>query len=139
MRTVESRCATVMRVQRSLSRPAITRFSVELSSALVASSSSISVGLRSTARAIATRWRWPPDSEPPPSETTVSYAHRHLGDVVVQARDLRGVLMRSSVAPGDGERDVLAQRAAEDERVLRHDADLLAHARRSISWSGLPS
>ena len=60
-------------------RPAIsafsafcTRASVAASSALVASSRISTGGSFSKARAIARRWRWPPESELPRSPTIVS-------------------------------------------------------------------
>ncbi len=49
-----------------------TRASDSLSSADVASSSSRIGALRTMARAIATRWRWPPESVTPFSPTSVS-------------------------------------------------------------------
>ena len=67
-------------VDQIMVRPSATFRSVRLiaasvvwSSADVASSSSSSEGLRMTARAIAMRWRWPPDSVSPRSPTGVSY------------------------------------------------------------------
>jgi hypothetical protein len=45
--------------------------SVVGSSAEVASSSRRIAGSRTIARAIATRWRWPPESRPPRSPTIV--------------------------------------------------------------------
>src|SRR5436305_13588836 len=61
------------------------RLSLSESSALVASSSSRIGASRRMARAIATRWRWPPDSLIPRSPTIVSrpFGQRlgELGDV----------------------------------------------------------
>ena len=62
----------MMRVAPSWPRWFITRLSVTLSSAEVASSSMSSAGPGNTARAMAMRCRWPPDSDAPPSATTVS-------------------------------------------------------------------
>ena len=67
-------------VDQIMVRPSATFSSVRLiaasvvwSSAEVASSSSSTDGLRMMARAIAMRWRWPPDSVSPRSPTGVSY------------------------------------------------------------------
>mmetsp|Transcript_74346 Transcript_74346/g.177346 ORF Transcript_74346/g.177346 Transcript_74346/m.177346 type:complete len:87 (+) Transcript_74346:2263-2523(+) len=54
------------------SRVACTRRSDSLSKAEVASSSNRICGFLARARAIATRWRWPPDSIPPPDPTKLS-------------------------------------------------------------------
>mmetsp|Transcript_258 Transcript_258/g.908 ORF Transcript_258/g.908 Transcript_258/m.908 type:complete len:183 (-) Transcript_258:396-944(-) len=51
----------------SLSRDSCTSFSVSLSRPLVASSSRMTSGFRTMARAMARRWRWPPDRFLPPS------------------------------------------------------------------------
>ncbi len=82
--------------------------------------------LRITARAMAMRWRWPPDSVTPRSPTIVSYpsgislmnssALASLGG----AHDLRAPGFRAAVG------DVLPDRRAEQERVLQHEADLVA-------------
>src|SRR6185312_518681 len=73
LRTVERRCAMmkVVRLQHNASIARLMRASVALSSALVASSR-IRIGASfSIARAIARRWRSPPDSERPRSLTAV--------------------------------------------------------------------
>mmetsp|Transcript_11061 Transcript_11061/g.36315 ORF Transcript_11061/g.36315 Transcript_11061/m.36315 type:complete len:208 (+) Transcript_11061:340-963(+) len=70
---VERRCAmvTVVRLccDTMLSSAACTTRSPAVSSADVASSSSSTAGLRTMARAIATRCFWPPESMPPPCPT----------------------------------------------------------------------
>src|SRR5690606_41050501 len=63
------------------SRWFITRLSVTLSSAEVASSSMSSAGPGNTARAMAMRCRWPPDSDAPPSATTVSRSEEHTSEL----------------------------------------------------------
>mmetsp|Transcript_52270 Transcript_52270/g.138836 ORF Transcript_52270/g.138836 Transcript_52270/m.138836 type:complete len:104 (-) Transcript_52270:644-955(-) len=74
-RMVDRRCATVTVVRRcfaiSSSSAACTMRSLSLSSADVASSSSSTDGLRTIARAIATRCFCPPDSLPPRIPTSV--------------------------------------------------------------------
>ena len=57
----------------TLSRASCTTFSLSVSRAEVASSSRRILGLRTKARAIATRCFWPPDSCAPRSPTRVSY------------------------------------------------------------------
>eukprot|EP00047_Mylnosiga_fluctuans_P023111 m.132269 g.132269 ORF g.132269 m.132269 type:complete len:330 (-) comp9484_c1_seq3:1396-2385(-) len=75
LRIVERRCATmiVVRPLRARSMASCTRRSLRTSSALVASSRSSSLmrSLRARVRAMATRWRWPPDRREPRSPTTV--------------------------------------------------------------------
>mmetsp|Transcript_56277 Transcript_56277/g.164486 ORF Transcript_56277/g.164486 Transcript_56277/m.164486 type:complete len:133 (-) Transcript_56277:1417-1815(-) len=75
--TVESLCATMTTVISCcairLSIAACTRASLSASSALVASSSSRTFGLRTSARAMETRCFWPPESCTPRSPTSVSY------------------------------------------------------------------
>eukprot|EP00965_Chrysotila_dentata_P013135 433284-Pleurochrysis_carterae.AAC.1 len=61
----------------SLSSAAWTTRSLAVSSALVASSSSSTEGLRTSARAIATRCFCPPESLPPPWPTCSAHAHAH--------------------------------------------------------------
>ena len=62
----------VVRPWRSRSIASLTRASVSTSSALVASSSTRIGAFFSMARAIAMRWRSPPESWLPRSPTTVS-------------------------------------------------------------------
>ncbi len=71
--TVASRCATtiVVRPRIAASNAACTMRSLSASSALVASSSSSSGGFFSIARAMAMRWRWPPDKRTPRSPRKV--------------------------------------------------------------------
>mmetsp|Transcript_20001 Transcript_20001/g.59101 ORF Transcript_20001/g.59101 Transcript_20001/m.59101 type:complete len:167 (+) Transcript_20001:324-824(+) len=79
---VERRCAmvTVVRLccDTMLSSAACTIRSLSLSSADVASSSSSTAGLRTMARAIATRCFWPPESFEPPWPTCVAYPSARL-------------------------------------------------------------
>mmetsp|Transcript_20137 Transcript_20137/g.59352 ORF Transcript_20137/g.59352 Transcript_20137/m.59352 type:complete len:99 (+) Transcript_20137:237-533(+) len=75
-RMVLSRWAIVTVVRRCFcmisSIAACTTRSLSLSSADVASSSSSTAGLRTMARAIATRCFWPPESMPPRRPTCVA-------------------------------------------------------------------
>mmetsp|Transcript_38255 Transcript_38255/g.89535 ORF Transcript_38255/g.89535 Transcript_38255/m.89535 type:complete len:113 (-) Transcript_38255:51-389(-) len=77
LRMVEMRWAiiTVVRFCAAMieSSAACTTFSLSLSRADVASSSSSTAGCRTSARAIATRCFCPPESLPPPKPTCVSY------------------------------------------------------------------
>mmetsp|Transcript_70101 Transcript_70101/g.194929 ORF Transcript_70101/g.194929 Transcript_70101/m.194929 type:complete len:91 (+) Transcript_70101:2241-2513(+) len=74
---VESLCATMRVVRerwaRILSIACLTRRSLSVSRALVASSSNKILGSRIMALAIATRCFWPPLSVAPRSPTAVSY------------------------------------------------------------------
>ena len=72
--TVASRCAMTSVVRPVISRVSAVCTSVSLSASSeeVASSSSSSGASRRIARAIAMRWRWPPDSVTPRSPTGVS-------------------------------------------------------------------
>ena len=73
-RIVDSRCAmtTTVRPALSSSMARVTAASFTPSSALVASSSSSTGASLRKARAMATRWRSPPDRAEPPSPTRVS-------------------------------------------------------------------
>ena len=83
--TVDSRCAMTMVVRPTFRWCSASRNSASdsASSALVASSSSRICALRSMARAIEMRWRWPPDSSTPFSPIRV-VALRHGGDEVMR-------------------------------------------------------
>mmetsp|Transcript_17526 Transcript_17526/g.52602 ORF Transcript_17526/g.52602 Transcript_17526/m.52602 type:complete len:87 (-) Transcript_17526:1938-2198(-) len=72
--TVDRRCAMMRTVLPALtrSRACCTRPSLSASSALVASSSSSTRGLHSSARAMAMRCFWPPDNRTPRSPTLVA-------------------------------------------------------------------
>ena len=65
------RWAISSRETLSRSIPALTAAWVSLSRALVASSKSSTAGFFASARAIRMRWRWPPETEPPPAESIV--------------------------------------------------------------------
>jgi hypothetical protein len=71
---VDSRCAMATTVLPSISRYRLAWIaaSTSLSSALVASSSSRMGASLSITRAIAMRWRWPPESLTPRSPTWAS-------------------------------------------------------------------
>mmetsp|Transcript_58970 Transcript_58970/g.120758 ORF Transcript_58970/g.120758 Transcript_58970/m.120758 type:complete len:229 (+) Transcript_58970:307-993(+) len=73
---VESLCAITIDVLPTMRRSSAscTSFSFSESSADVASSSSKILGSFNTARAIAMRWRWPPESMTPRSPTCALYA-----------------------------------------------------------------
>jgi len=62
---------SVVRLRMADSSAACTMRSLSASKALVASSSSSSGGFFSMARAIAMRWRWPPDRRKPRSPKKV--------------------------------------------------------------------
>src|SRR5713101_1662936 len=102
------------------SRLALTMASLSASSALVASSSIRMRGSPISARAIASRWRWPPDKLVEPSWIKVSYppGSRSMNSSAPASR--AAWTISSNVASG------FAQRAAEQEILLQHDAEARA-------------
>ena len=86
----------------------------------------------SRTRAIAIRWRWPPDSLTPRSPTNLSYPLRPVGSMRLDHEVVRGRLSRRPTPPRSSLRpaiqDVLADRTVQQGRVLRDHADLPAQA-----------
>ena len=83
-------------------------------------------GLVTRARAMAMRWRCPPDRLLPRSCDDGVVALRQLEDELVRAGE-RGRGHDALDRHGRvGERDVLADRAVEEHVLLQHDADLAA-------------
>ena len=81
-------------------------------------------GLCSSTRASATSWRWPIERPRPPSPTCGLQPVRQRLEPVAAAdapRDLRDLVV-GRVGPGVA--DVVGHRAGEEERRLRHDAQL---------------
>ena len=72
--TLESRCAKMRVVRPCISRSSACWITASFSASTADSASSrIRIGAsRSSARAIAMRWRWPPESLMPRSPTTVA-------------------------------------------------------------------
>src|SRR5665213_3579608 len=101
-RTVASRCAMtkVVRPFITSSSASVTRASVTGSRALVASSRIRIGGSLSKARAMASRWRSPPESR----------RVAHVGVAGVRLADAQ----------------ILGDRAVEQQRLLEHDADIVA-------------
>jgi hypothetical protein len=100
--TVDRRWAIRMVVRPAISRSsaAWTWASLSVSSALVASSSSrIGASFRK-ARAMAMRWRWPPDSRAPASPTQGVVALGQGRDEVVRRRLRAAASISSSEASG---------------------------------------
>ena len=115
-------------------------FSVRVSSAEVASSNSRIGGRLRMVRAIATRWRSPPESLRPRSPTRGLVAVRQGHDEVVDARELRGRLDLRRRRVGPAVRDVVVDRVVEQHRVLRDDADRarrLACVTSRTSWPSM--
>ena len=98
------------------------------SSAEVASSSSSSGASLRNARAMAMRWRCPPDRRTPRSPTIVSRPSGSSAMNSLQCAARAACQTSSSLASGRGVADVLDQRAVEQRDVLRHDRDGLAQA-----------
>ena len=80
------------------------------------------------ARAMETRWRWPPESFTPRSPTTVSYFSGKRFREFVHAGDAAGRQNVLFAGVGPRERDVFADGAVEQKGVLQHDAELGAVA-----------
>ena len=79
-----------------------------------------------SARAIAMRWRWPPDSVAAALADHGVVALRQLEDELVRAGELRGRDHALHRQRRIGERDVVADRAVEQHVLLQHHADLAA-------------
>ena len=129
---VESRCAMQMVVRPfiSSSSAACTARSDSVSSALVASSRTRIGAFFKTARAMAMRWRWPPESETPFSPMTAVEAFRFLHDEFVGVGVARGgddfLVGRAEPA----QFDVPADGVVEQNVFLRDDGDLVAQIAR---------
>ena len=103
----------------SASIASCTMRSLFASSELVASSKTRIAGSRTIARAIVTRWRWPPESFTPASPTSVSQPSGSVVDELVHVRGrARRPRARASVASARAVADVVADRAREEERLL---------------------
>ncbi len=129
-RTVDSRCAITIVVRPAISRAVAcsTPRSVATSSALVGSSM-IRIGASlSSARAIDSRWRWPPDKRDAALADDGIVLLRQLADELVGLRgagrrlDLRARRRRPAVG------DVLGDAHRQQERILRHQRDAVADA-----------
>ena len=82
----------------------------------------------STARAIAIRWRSPPDSVAPRSPITVSYPS---GSAAMNSCALAVRAARLDLRPrrvGPAERDVFRDARRKEKRLLEHDGNLIAQA-----------
>ncbi len=123
---VDSRCAITIVVRPCISSSSaawISR-SDSVSSAEVASSR-IRIGASfRIARAIAIRWRWPPESRIPRSPTTVSKPLRLQSDELQRVRGLGRALDRLSARPPSSVRDVRGDRVVEQDDLLAHQRDL---------------
>ena len=91
-------------------------------------SSRIRIGAsRSSARAIASRWRWPPDSMTPRSPIIVCIALRQRRDELVRVGVARRGVELRLIGIGLAEPQILLDRAVEQVGVLVHDGDHPAH------------
>ena len=80
------------------------------------------------ARAMETRWRWPPESLTPRSPTMVSYFFSKILGEFVHARDAAGFQDLFFGGVGAREGDVFSNGAVEQEGVLQDHAELRAVA-----------
>ena len=83
-------------------------------------------GSASSARAIEISWRSPAESPAPPSRTTWSRPPSNRAATRSTPIACAAAATSSSVASGRAEADVVGDRAAEQERILEHDAELAA-------------
>ena len=125
---VESRWAITIVVRSRIAsvRPARISDSVVASTEAVASSRMRIRGSITSARAIASRWRCPPESVIPRSPITVSYpsGSSSMNGCACAARAAAST--SSCVDVGHAEGDVVAHARREEERILGDDADLAA-------------
>ena len=127
--TVDSRCAMmkVVRLRTSCASAAWMWRSASVSSAEVASSRMRMGASFSSARAMAMRWRCPPESSTPRSPTIVSRPPGWLRDELQHVGGLGGPLDRR-IRHVAAEGDVVADGVVEQHDVLAHHRDLLAQA-----------
>ena len=130
--TVASRCAitSVVRWRINSSSAVCTSVSDSASSDEVASSSSNSGASRRIARAIAMRWRWPPDSVTPRSPSWRFEAAGQAADEFGGMGEIGGALDLGIGGVGPAEADVFARGGGEHHRILRHQRDARAHLAR---------
>ena len=123
--TVASRWAMTSEVRPCISRSSATCTSRSFSAsrALVASSSSSSAGSHRMARAIAIRWRCPPDRRTPfsPRKVAKPSGSRSRNSVAAAASAAARTCGVAGVGPAVA--DVGRGVGREDHRVLRHEAD----------------
>ncbi len=122
--TVDARCATTMPVASASTRRSAssTSFSVCTSSADRVSSSTRTLGRASTARASASRCRWPPDRDMPCSPIRVSSPHGRSCTNPAWATSTASRIS-SSVASATTEREVLPGAHREQGRLLEGGGD----------------
>ena len=122
---VETRCATTILVTSGNSRhnACLSLASVVRSSAENESSKTRMSGRCTIARAIASRWRWPPDTLVPPWAMRPFEAALHVGDEVAALRDLERVPELGVGGLLAAEPQVGGHGAGEEEGALRHEAD----------------
>src|SRR5262249_45356056 len=87
-------------------------------------------GSLTSARAMAMRWRWPPDKLPPRSADNGVISLRQFEHELVGAGELSGVDYPLDRHTPIGERDIVANRAIEQDVLLQHDTELPAQPSR---------
>ena len=113
-----------VRPRSSVSNACSIRISLGRSMFDVASSRIRIRGSASSARAIEISCRSPADSPAPPSRTTCSRPSSNRAATRSTPIARAAAATSSSVASGRAEADVVGDRAAEEERILEHDAEL---------------
>ena len=113
---------------RPRAAPSLICCSVEASTAEVASSRTRIRGSASSARAIATRWRWPPLSVSPrsPTRVVVAVGQRSMKSWACARRAARSISSRACVGAAARVGDVVGDGGGEQERRVVDDRDRLA-------------
>ncbi len=126
--TLDSRCARISVVRPCASRSSACWITASFSASTEDSASSrIRIGeSRSSARAIARRWRCPPDRLTPRSPMTRLVALRQLQDEFVRVGVARRLFEIGLGRVGLAETQIFLDRAVKQVRVLVHDRDLAA-------------
>ena len=126
-RTVDSRCAITMTVRPSMSRSSAcsTSSSVPGSSDDVASSSTTTAGSASAARTSEMSWRSPAEKFAPRSCTSVSSPSANAANRASSSSASIAAWISVVGRVGLCDEEVVADRAAEQEALLRHDDDAL--------------
>jgi hypothetical protein len=118
----------VVRPRMSASSAAWTARSLSVSRAEVASSRSSTGASLRIARAIAMRWRWPPESFAPFSPISVRAPAAARARIPSRAPPRRRARSRLAHAVGAAIGDVGGDRVVEEHHVLRDERDLAPQA-----------
>ena len=126
--TLDSRCASTSVVRPRVSRSSACWISASFSASTddSASSSNRIGASRNSARAIARRWRWPPDSMAALADARRVAVGQRRNEIVCIGGTRGGDHVRIARV-GAAEPQVVGHAAVEQRRILRDDRDHLAH------------